>query len=113
MEYNVILHSEVFNFILSISVNIGTRAPVYQIVFLRLCWISDSGATRTLREDYQLICGVSGAENLYPNIAYQWTKNSGNGQTQIGGNSNTLSLLRCNYLMLPAIYVQLQLLQSF
>ena len=44
-----------------------------------------------MREDYQLICSVSGAENLYPNIAYQWTKNGGNDQTQVGANSNTLS----------------------
>ena len=46
-----------------------------------------------MREDYQLICSISGANNLNPNITYQWTKNSGfrSGQIQIGANSNTLS----------------------
>ena len=55
-----------------------------------LVQISNGGATPSLGEDYQLICSVSGAENLNSTIAYQWTKNSGSGQTQVGANSNTL-----------------------
>ena len=53
--------------------------------------IGDSGATPTLGESYQLTCSVSGAENLNPIIAYQWTKDSGSGQTQVGASSDTLS----------------------
>ena len=38
---------------------------------------------------YDLICNALGAENLNPNITYQWTKNSDS--SQIGTNSNILS----------------------
>ena len=38
-----------------------------------------------------LTCGVNGGEDLYPTIAYQWTRNDGSTQTQVGTNSNTLS----------------------
>ena len=44
-----------------------------------------------MREDYQLICSVSGAENIRGTMAYQWTKNSGSGEIQDAANSNTLS----------------------
>ena len=53
--------------------------------------ISDSGATPTAGEDYQLNCSVSGAENLNPTTTYRWIRNSGSGQTQVGANFNTLS----------------------
>ena len=46
--------------------------------------ISDSGATPTAGENYQLNCSVSGAENLNPTSTYRWTRNSGSGQTQVG-----------------------------
>ena len=39
---------------------------------------------------YTLTCDVSGAERLNPTIAYQWTRNDGSTQTQIGTNSNVL-----------------------
>ena len=52
--------------------------------------ISDGGATPTAGNSYQLICGVSGAENLNPTITYQWTKNSST-QNQVGTSSNALS----------------------
>ena len=53
--------------------------------------VTDSGATPTAGESYQLNCSVSGAENLNPITTYRWTRNSGSGQTQVGANSNTLS----------------------
>ena len=53
--------------------------------------ISGGETTPMLREDHQLTCSVSGAENLNPTIIYVWTKNSGSGLTQIGTNSNILS----------------------
>ena len=53
--------------------------------------ISDSGATPTAGESYQLTCSVTGAENLNPTITYRWTRNSGSGQTQVGAYSSTLS----------------------
>ena len=54
--------------------------------------INDTGATPIAGEDnYQLICSVSGAENLNPTITYRWTKNSGGGQTQLGASSSILS----------------------
>ena len=40
---------------------------------------------------YTLTCAVTGAENLSPTITYQWTKDNGATQTQVGTNSNTLS----------------------
>ena len=52
--------------------------------------ITDGGATPIAGENYELICSVSGADNLNPTITYQWTKNS-DGQIQVGTNSNTLS----------------------
>ena len=52
--------------------------------------VTDSGATPTAGKDYQLTCSVSGAENLNPTMAYQWTKNSGSSQTQVE-TSSTLS----------------------
>ena len=39
-----------------------------------------------------LTCVVSGAGNLSTTIAYQWTRNDGSTQTQVGTNSNTLPL---------------------
>ena len=53
--------------------------------------VTDSGATPTAGESYQLTCSVSGAENINPTTTYRWTRNSGSGQTQVGANSNTLS----------------------
>ena len=40
---------------------------------------------------YTVICAVIGAESLSPTIAYQWTRDNGTTQTQVGTNSNTLS----------------------
>ena len=55
--------------------------------------ISDGGAsTPTAGENYQLICSISGAGNLYPTVVrYRWSKNSGSVQTQVGTSSSTLS----------------------
>ena len=53
--------------------------------------ISDSGATPTTGQNYQLICSVTGAENLNSAITYRWTKDSGSGQTRVGTNSSILS----------------------
>ena len=53
--------------------------------------ITDDGTTPTAGENYPLICRVSGAENLNPTITYQWIKNSGSGQAQVGVSSSTLS----------------------
>ena len=53
--------------------------------------ISDGGAAPTAGENYQLTCSVSGANNLNPTITYQWTRNSGSGQTPVGTNLNVLS----------------------
>ena len=39
-----------------------------------------------------LTCDVSGTDNLNPTITYQWTRNNGSTQTQVGTNSNTLIL---------------------
>ena len=39
-----------------------------------------------------LTCDVSGADNLNLMITYQWTRNDGTTQTQVGTNSNTLIL---------------------
>ena len=36
--------------------------------------------------DNTLTCGVTGAGNLNPTIAYQWTKNNGSAQTQVGSS---------------------------
>ena len=52
--------------------------------------IRSNETTPTAGEDYQLICAVSGIENLNATISYQWTKNS-NGLTQDNANTNTLS----------------------
>ena len=42
---------------------------------------------------YTLTCDVSGAENLNPEITYQWTRNDGTIQTQaLGINSKMLTL---------------------
>ena len=54
--------------------------------------ITDDGTTPIAGENYLLICRVSGAEDLNPIITYRWTKNSGNGQTQVGTSSSTLSV---------------------
>ena len=40
---------------------------------------------------HTLTCDVSGAEMLSPTIAYQWTRNDGSTQTQVG-NLRTLTL---------------------
>ena len=49
--------------------------------------------------DKILTCDVSGADNLNPTIAYQWTKDDGHTQTQVGTNSNlTLSSLRFSHI---------------
>ena len=53
--------------------------------------ITDDGTTPTAGENHLLICRVSGAENLNPTITYQWTKDSGSGQAQVGVSSSTLS----------------------
>ena len=53
--------------------------------------ISDSGATPAAGENYQLTCSISGTGNLNPTISYQWIKNSGSGQTQVGTSLSTLS----------------------
>ena len=55
--------------------------------------ISHGGVTPTAGENYQLVCSVSGAENLNPTISYRWTNNSGSGQTQVGTSSNILSFI--------------------
>ena len=52
--------------------------------------ISDSGATPTAGEDYQLTCSVSGAENLNCTITYRWTRNSDT-EIQIGADPSILS----------------------
>ena len=49
--------------------------------------------------DNTLTCDVSGADNLTPTIAYQWTRDDGNTQTRVGANSNlTLSSLRFSHI---------------
>ena len=53
--------------------------------------ISDSDSNQIIGESYSLTCGVAGAENLNSTISYQWTKNTGTTQTQVGINSNILS----------------------
>ena len=53
--------------------------------------IANDGTTPTAGETYPLFCSVSGAENLNPVIMYQWIKNSGSGQIQVGTSSSTLS----------------------
>ena len=40
---------------------------------------------------YTLTCAVTGAGILSPTITYQWTRDNGTTQTQVGTNSNTLS----------------------
>ena len=52
--------------------------------------ISDSGAIPTAGQNYRLICGVSGAENLNPTTTYRWTRNSGT-EIQIGDDPSILS----------------------
>ena len=53
--------------------------------------VTDSGATPTAGDYYQLTCSVSGDENLnHTTTTYRWTKNSGSGQLQVGASS-TLS----------------------
>ena len=42
--------------------------------------------------DNTLTCDVSGDERLSPTIAYQWTRNNGSTETQVGTNSNTFTL---------------------
>ena len=42
-------------------------------------------------ENFDLLCGILGAENLNPSVTYRWTKNSGGHQIQVGTNSSTLS----------------------
>ena len=56
-------------------------------------WINDEGARPITGQDYVLTCGITGAENLSPNITYQWTKDSGQGgnRTQVGTNFNSTS----------------------
>ena len=41
---------------------------------------------------YTLTCIASGAENLNPAITYQWTRNYGTTQTQVGINSKMFTL---------------------
>ena len=53
--------------------------------------ISDSNSNKTIGESYSLTCSVAGAENLNSTISYQWTKNAGTTQTQVGINFNILS----------------------
>ena len=45
----------------------------------------DPSGTSTLRQNYSLTCGVTGAENLNPSTNYVWTKNNGT-QTQVGAD---------------------------
>ena len=56
-------------------------------------WINDGGARSVTGQDYVLTCGITGAENLSPNITYQWTKDSGQGENriQVGTNFNSTS----------------------
>ena len=53
--------------------------------------ISDSGSPVLGQTGYTLTCAVIGDENLSPTITYQWTRDNGTTQTQVGTNSNTLS----------------------
>ena len=53
--------------------------------------ISDSGSPVLGQTGYTLTCAVIGDENLSPTITYQWTRDNGATQTQVGTNSNTLS----------------------
>ena len=52
--------------------------------------ISAGGATPTAGESYQLICNVSGAENLNPTTTYRWTRSSGT-EVQVGADPSILS----------------------
>ena len=45
--------------------------------------VTASQTTPVLGQSYFLTCGITGAENLSPSIAYQWTNNNGD---QIGTN---------------------------
>ena len=41
---------------------------------------------------YSLMCSISGAEHISPNITYQWTKNNGTQtQIQVGADPKVLS----------------------
>jgi hypothetical protein len=64
---------------------------VFVVVPIMKAWISDGDIAPVAGQDYVLSCGITGAENLSPNITYQWTKDSGGYRTQIGNRSNPIS----------------------
>ncbi len=53
-------------------------------------WISDEDVAPVAGQDYALTCGIIGAENLNPNITYQWTKDSGRNRTKIRNQSSSI-----------------------
>ena len=59
----------------------------------------DPSGTSTLRQNYSLTCGVTGAENLNPSTTYQWTKNNGT-LTQIPNDETNPEVLSFSSLRL-------------
>ena len=54
--------------------------------------LAPSGPTMLGQNGYSLTCGVSGADNLDPSIAYEWTKKNGaETQLQVGSDANVVS----------------------
>ena len=53
--------------------------------------VTANGSPVLGQNGYMLTCSVSGAQNLSSTITYQWTRDNDT-QTQLGINSNTLSL---------------------
>ena len=59
-----------------------------------LCYlvhINDCGGIIVAGQNCTLVCSVSGIGSSNPTISYQWIKNNGATQTQVGSNSNTLA----------------------
>ena len=62
-----------------------------QLQYSYLVHINDCGGTIVAGQSCTLVCTMSGVGGSNPTISYQWTKNNGTIQTQVGNNSDTLS----------------------
>ena len=51
------------------------------------------GGTLEVGADHTFKCSSSGADKLNPSTTYQWTQNNGTHTSQVGNNSNGLSLV--------------------
>ena len=60
-------------------------------MLLVIVHVSDCGGTIVAGQNCTLSCTATGLTTSNPTITYQWMKNNGTHQIQVGNNSHTLS----------------------